>query len=311
MVRLAFLSVAVAWVVALLCLLVLLDPTAKPSATSTSVVLSAALLFVAFVVARQATRDAWRTAKFGAWMSLVPVLVAGAVVAASDSTQSRLRAGLVGVPLLALGVACAAFIIRNQFVKDAVPDLLRERFPTSRIWETEGVQWSVAADAHRIGPDGTVVSIYVQNCVAAQRQVEIILRDAAGLFFRSGSLVWPQSGSLSGPESLGVQLEAGDAGRFLVPIHATGRRSGDVELHFELAASGPAAPRVRRWHAKASATRGSAWVDLLRPFLGHVGHLLGDDEHVHLEFSVSGEAGAPSVAPARWELLWRQSRDAP
>ncbi|HYQ05193.1 MAG TPA: hypothetical protein VER96_41245 [Polyangiaceae bacterium] len=273
----------------------LLDPSATSSKGGTGIVVGAALLVVIAGLAYEARRDIWRTANFVAWICTAPVLVAGVVVVIGESNEARLKALGVVVPFLALGLASLVFVLRNQLAKDEVPNLLQERFPKARIWEAEGVQWSGVSNTAIVGADGAWLSIFLQNCVAAPRKVQITLQDAGGLLGLSGGLSWPAL--------VPVELGAGEVGALHLRITPTGTRSGDVRLYIAVAADGPPGKRMRRWHARVGSKRISPSLTVL----GMLGGVIAWGGGVRLTFSVPGVAvGRPSLssAPLRWEPLW-------
>lgn len=273
----------------------LLDSTATTPKGSTAVVVGVALLVVVAGLAYEARRDFWRTANFVMWICTAPVLVAGVIVGVGESTSARLKAVGVGLPFLALGLTSLAFVIRNQLAKDDVPNPLQERFPKSRIWEAEGVQWSGASNTPVVGPEGAWLSIFLQNCIAAPRRVQITLQDAGGLLMRSGGLGLPPL--------LPVELGPGDVGVLHVPIVPTGTHRGDVHLYVAVAADGPPGKRMRRWHARVGSKRISPRLTVF----GILGGVIAWGGGVRLTFSVPGAATArpPGFAMApRWEPLW-------
>ncbi len=273
----------------------LLDSTATTPEGSTAVVVGGALLVVVGGLAYEARRDFWRTANFVVWICTAPVLVAGVIVAVGESTSARLKAVAVGLPFVALALTSLAFVIRNQLAGDDVPNPLRERFPKSGIWEAKGVQWSGVSNTPVIGPEGGWMSIFLQNCVAAPRRVQITLQDAGGFLMRSGGLGWPPL--------VAVELGPGDVGVLDVPITPTGTRRGNVHLYVAVAADGPPGKRMRRWHARVASMRISPWLT----FFGILGGVIAWGGGVRLTFSVPGVAAArpPGFSmPPRWEPLW-------
>lgn len=278
----------------------LLDSTATTPKGSTAVVVGVALLVVLAGLAYEARRDVWRTANFVMWICTAPVLVAGVIVGIGESNSARLKALGVGLPFLALGLVSLGFVIRNQLAKDDVPNPLQERFPKSQIWEAEAVQWSGVSNTSVVAHEGAWLSIFLQNCVSAPRRVQITLKDAGGFLMQSGGLSWPPL--------LPVELGPGDVGVLHIPITPTGTRRGGLHLYVAVAADGPPGKRMRRWHARVGSKRISPWLTVF----GILGGVIAWGGGVRLTFSVPGVAPVrPGFsAPPRWEPLWTGPRAA-
>lgn len=287
--------VSVALVPLLLGLLGLLDPTATVSKGGSALVVALSLFAIVAGLAYEARRDLSRTARYAAWLCVPPLVLAVVVVAVSESTEARLKAAGVAAPFVLLALASAALVIRDQLAEDGVENPLRDRFPTSSIWESEGVQWAANGHSAVVSPEGTWVRVFLQSCVAAPRRVHITFEDRAGFLSRSGSLTWPALEPF--------ELGPGDVGVLHVPIAPTGARRGDVDLYVAVAAYGPPGARVRRWRARAGSKPLSPWLTLLAIFGGVVAW--GGGVRLRLSIAIArGVSSAAVLGPPRWEPLW-------
>lgn len=235
---LVYVAVFLALLTLAIALLVAVNGRGGPALTGTMVV--AAVVALAGL-RHEARRDLDAALTFCTVCAIAVAIVGGIVVLSIEPRP----AGWIAVTAVAaaVGLGLGIYTFRRQYGPESpeFPNLLRQRYPESQIFESDGVQFT----GELIPSDGRsphTVALLLQNCSDGPRSVTIRF-DAAGA-----------AKYLRFHPTVETPLGAAEVVRIKVPVISP-TYDGSYPLFFSLGVSGSGGHRVRRWRAQAATTR--------------------------------------------------------
>ena len=278
-----------------------------PGRTQASAVFAVAAVIGGLGLYVEARRDLYAFSMYVTVLASLMLVGSGAVAVMFGGSRS------VSIPVamaaFAVGAATLRYILRSQFGKDAVPNVLRQRFQDHEIFELQDVQFSFTRN-YRVGAVNRPASacIHVQNCLDEERTVRVRLVDKAALFSGVGRLIFVQ------PDP--VRLGPGEVGEVTIPVRASDDARGELDLYWSAKISGARGRRLRKWRAQGVPPRIPPWLTLaMGGFAFLFGGLVAWGGGVKFRFQVSprheGEESSARLEVAgtpTWRVVWsRQS----
>lgn len=248
----------------------------------------------------EARRDLYAFCGFG----LVAAFIAGLLTGAVALLGTRPHPIAAGVSVVAwLGfVACLVYLLRIQFARDTLPDLLRKEFAPSAIYEVGGVQFAVRQSRTELAAgERFYVRVVAQNCWDRERHLTFVLDPELRVSLNRAGLKVPKEAKL--------RLPGGAVAVLTIPVEAESKAKGAYSLVARPKVSGSGGTRVRRRRAQAPSTRIPPWITALAA----LGGVLAWGGGMRLEVAVAqrrdGDVPVPgSPLEAETEVVWQPER---
>lgn len=217
---------------------------------------------------------------------------------------------------IALGVAilstaaflwCVVFLAHTQLRRETVPNLLRQRFDRSTIFEKDGVQFVATYAPTEIDAGGSFeVYLVAQNCWDAPRTLRLGLNTAARLTLERAGLHFAREPSVTLPGAAVAVLK--------IPVTAHPRSQGRFVLNATPKVEGSGGTRVRHWRARGIGMRIPGWLTAALMLAGVFAWGGGLRFKVRVRQNRYAVDAKPTTPEPTTEIVWRpgggQSGDA-
>jgi hypothetical protein len=265
-------------------------------------VFAASLFVVALGMFVEAKRDLYGFCFAAVVLGFVTSILTGAVALLGASPHPI--AAAVAVLSGGVVIACVVYLVRTQYGRDPLPDILRQRFDAARIAEVEGVQFAVCQSATElVAGEALTVEVVAQNCWDEERRLTFELRPETRVSINRAGLRIPGEPRLV--------LPAASVAVLAIPVVAEPKADGRFVLVASPKVSGEGGKRVRRRRARALSTHIPPWLTLLLLFGGMFVWGGGLKLRVRVTPRRGGAEPPPVVAlEPRTRVIWQPEPDA-
>lgn len=232
------------------------DRPAEPAAVATFF-LSTTVAALGLLV--QARHDRYAFAMFSTVLAFVTGLFTGAVALLGEDPHPVAAA----VALLALAALFGSvrYLVRSQFGREVLPNVLRERYDRALIHEVDGVQFVAEYGPHEPMAGAAVgIRVVVQNCWDAKRTLVFGLKTETRIALDRAGLHYAPEPRVEVPGASVVALT--------IPVLVHPRAKGRFTLLVSPRVEGTGGTRVRSWRGKAIGTRIPWWLTAIGPLFG-------------------------------------------
>ena len=185
----------------------------------------------------EAKRDLYAVCIFTLFAGFLTAVICGAV--AFLGSRPHPTVGAIGILGGIVMVASMGYVGWCQYGKDALPNILLQRFRRSHVWEVDGVQFASVHDGRRVEAGRSFdLVVTLQNCWDVERVVSFVLMAVRDKGLRS-------------PRESAVALPAGAVVEARIPIGTEPGRKGRFALLLGVRAKGASGARIRRWRTQA------------------------------------------------------------
>jgi hypothetical protein len=249
----------------------------------------------------EAKRDLYVFCQFTLVFAVITGMITGAV--ALYSAGSHPIAATVAVISALVGVWCVVYVVRTQHSPEVLPNILRQKFRRSAIYEIDGVQLAVVQSSTEVGSgNGLAVQVVAQNCWDKERQPTFVLKLESQIFFKRTGLKFLPESKLVIPGAAVAMLT--------IPVMAEPSAKGTYSLRASSRISGEGGFRVRRWRAQGLSAPIPLWLSALLVFTGL--HVWGGGLKLQVKVrpSMRTDPPSPEFLDARTEVVWQpEARD--
>lgn len=271
-----------------------------PIALETFLVFGIAAGIAALGLRIEAKRDLYAFSMVATVATFITAVITGSVALLGQ--QPHPVAGGVAIVATSALAACVYFLISTQYGRENLPNVLRERFHPSVIYELDGVQFvSAWAPEELSAGDGLLIRVFAQNCWDAPRTLTFGLKAGTRLSLVKEGLHFQASPEVTIPGAAVVLLT--------IPVVAHARAKGRYTLLAKPRVAGEGGTRVRRWRGKALGMRIPLWLTALGPLIGFVAW--GGGITIKVRVAEGKRASEPVRTPESLsEIVWCPEPDA-
>lgn len=267
----------------------------SPTPAPAYLIFGAALGVAALGLYVELKRDAYVFSMFAVLFGSVTAMITGSVALLGQERHPV--AVLVALLTTATVVASVVYILRMQYGREILPNLLRQEFPRSAIYEVDGVQFAATFGAGELEPEnGLAIRVVAQNCWDVPRTLVFGLRSERRISFNKAGAHFPPEPSLVIPGASVAVLT--------IPVVMHPNANGRYALLADPRVQGSGGTRVRRWRAQGLNSSIPTWLTAIGPFLGFL--VWGGG--MKFKFQVRGTKGNAdvevSVPPPTEEVVW-------
>jgi hypothetical protein len=300
---------AMVWILVVMALLVAAFTGARfadddrPPSSASNLVFAAGLGIAALGLFAEAKRNLYAFSGFMTVVGFVTGMITGAV-ALMGSGPHPVAAAVAVLSVLTV-IACVVFLVRTEYGREKIPNILRQQFHRSRIYEVDGVQLVPGQSQTEVNAgEQFEIRVVAQNCWDKERTLMFRLKSATRISTNKAGVKFPSEGK--------VTLPPGAVAALTIPVVAEPGAKGRYRLIASPKVSGEDGRRVRRWRAQAWPTHIPAWLTLLLAaggVLGGQGHVLlawgGSELKVRVHPANQPAVGTTTPLDVQTEIVWQ------
>jgi len=217
------------------------------------------MCIAAFTMSIEAKRDLHAFCMFTAVATFVTGIVTGAV--ALLGMKPHPIAASVAILCGLIIVFCLVHVLKNQYGKEFLPNILMQSFPQSAIYEVDGMHFaSTQSHTEVLAGQGFEIQVFVQNCWDTEKTFTFGLKIETRLSFNRAGMKFCKEPKIS--------LPGGTVSVMSIPVVAEAKAKGKYSIVASPRVTGSAGTRIRRRRAQGYRYGNPTWITLLGPLAG-------------------------------------------